>query len=211
MSVSPVRREKPSPYRPFRLTPTPQSHGKERGGPPKDGWELVLAGELSDQAGDLHQKLADVARYSSGIIYFDSCGGNAYIGLALATMIRLRGLKATGIVAGECSSAALLPFAACTTRYVTPHSALLFHPIRWQSGEQVRLEEAVEWARHFQFMEQDQDRLIGKLFGAPQDLIERWTRPGKFVTGPELVAAGLANMLDLFGGSFWQQLAAEKS
>jgi ATP-dependent protease ClpP protease subunit len=206
MSHPPLRREKPSPYRPFRLGPHMPPKISERAGPPRDGWELVLAGELSDQGGELHQKLADVSKYSSGIIYFDSCGGNAYIGLALATMIRLRGLKATGIVVGECSSAALLPFAACTMRYVTPHSALLFHPIRWQSGEQVRLEEAVEWARHFQFMEQDQDKLVGKLFGAAEDLIERWTRPGKFVTGPELVAAGLAHMLDLFAGSYWRQV-----
>jgi len=208
MCAAPVRREKPAPSRPFRLGPQAGNPRGERSGPPRDGWELVLAGELSDQQGELHQKLADVARYSSGIIYFDSCGGNAYIGLALATMIRLRGLKVTGVVVGECSSAALLPFAACGTRYVTPHSSLLFHPIRWQSGEQVRMEEALEWARHFKFMEQDQDQLIGKLFGCSEELIERWTRPGKFVTGPELVDAGLANMLDLFGGSFWQQLSA---
>lgn len=210
MHRPPLRREKPSPYRPLGLTPSTPNHRPERPNQPRDGWELVLAGELEDQGGELHQKLADIARYSSGIIYFDSCGGNAYIGLALATMIRLRGIKATGVVVGECSSAALLPFAACSVRYVTPHSAMLFHPIRWQSGEQVRLEEAVEWARHFQFMEQDQDKLISKLFGCAEELIERWTRPGKFVTGPELVNAGLAHMLDLFGGSFWQQVAGQK-
>lgn len=209
MTRPPQRREKPSPYRPFRLGPSPSPQRSEKSGPPRDGWEIVLSGELDDQGVELHQKLVDVAKYSSGIIYFDSCGGNAYIGLALATLIKLRGIKATGIVVGECSSAALLPFAACSTRYVTPHSALLFHPIRWQSGEHVRLEEAVEWARHFQFMEQDQDKLIGKLFGCAEELIERWTRPGKFVTGPELVTAGLAHMLDLFAGSYWQQVAGQ--
>lgn len=207
---SPRRAQSPV-VRPGSLGPGWQSHRGDTPRQPRDGWELVLAGELSDAAGELHQKLADVARESTGIIYLDSCGGNAYIGLALATMIRLRGLKATGIVVGECSSAALLPFAACTHRYVTPHSALLFHPIRWQSGEQVRLDEAVEWARHFQFMEVDQDQLLGKLFGCSPELIQQWTHPGKFVTGPEIAAAGLATMVDLLSGTFWEQLKKLKS
>ncbi len=206
MSRFPIRRGRKAEFRPFRLGPNPLSHRPEADSPPRNGWELALCGELTDSGGEVHQKLADVARNSSGIVYLDSCGGNAYIGLALATLIRLRGLNVTGIVVGECSSAALLPFAACTTRYVTPHSSLLFHPIKWQSGEQVRLEEAVEWARHFKSMEADQDQLVGKLFGCPQSLIDEWTRPGKFVTGPEMVAAGLARMLDLFSGSYWDQV-----
>lgn len=206
MTRFPIRRGRKAEYRPFNLGPSPLSHRPEADAPRRNGWELALCGELTDSGGELHQKLADVARNSSGIVYLDSCGGNAYIGLALATMIRLRGLNVTGVVVGECSSAALLPFAACTTRYVTPHSSLLFHPIKWQSGEQVRLEEAVEWARHFKYMEADQDQLVGKLFGCPQSLIDEWTRPGRFVTGPEMVAAGLARMLDLFSGSYWDQV-----
>jgi ATP-dependent protease ClpP protease subunit len=167
---------------------------------------LVLCGELTDKQGELHQKLIDVPRSSAGTIYFDSCGGSAYIGLALATLIRLRGLKATAVVVGECSSAALLPFAACMPRLVTPHSSLLFHPIRWQSEEQVRVEEAAEWARHFKQLESDQDRLLAKLFQCSEDLIREWTHPGKFVSGAEIVAAGLAQMVDLFTGSHWDQL-----
>lgn len=204
------RRGAKKPHGSPNLGPGLLSHRSERDRQPRNGWELVLAGELTDSQGELHQKLVDVGRNSSGVIFLDSCGGNAYIGLALATLIRLRGLKVTGVVVGECSSAALLPFAACTTRYVTPHSALLFHPIRWQSGEQVRLDEAVEWSRHFQFMETDQDQLIGKLFGCSQELIRQWTHPGKFVTGPEMAAAGLAKMLDLFSGTFWEQVARLK-
>ena len=70
---------------------------------------------------------------------------------------RLRGLRATGIVTGECSSAALWPFAACTRRLVTPCSVLLFHPMRWQSEENVGLAEAAEWARHFGQLEKEMD------------------------------------------------------
>jgi hypothetical protein len=39
-------------------------------------------------------------------------------------------------------------------------------------------------------------------------MIRGWNNPGRFVTGEELVAAGLARILDLFAGNVWQQIAA---
>lgn len=170
-------------------------------------WEIIISGELVDKDGQLHEKLMDVPRKSRGMIFFDSSGGSAYVGLALASLIRLRGLKVVGVVAGECSSAALMPFAACQERYVTPHTSLLFHPIRWQSEEQVRLEEAAEWARHFRIMEADHDELLMRMFDCPMDVIRAWNNPGRFVSGQELVAAGLAKMVDLFSGDVWSQIA----
>jgi ATP-dependent Clp protease protease subunit len=170
-------------------------------------WEIVISGELVDKDGQLHEKLLDLPRNSRGTIFFDSSGGSAYVGLALASLIRLRGLKAVGVVAGECSSAALMPFAACLERYVTPHTSLLFHPIRWQSEEQVRIEEAAEWARHFRVMEADHDALLSRLFNCSPEVIRTWSNPGRFVTGEEFVAAGLAKMIDLFSGDVWKQMA----
>ncbi|MEO1994478.1 MAG: ATP-dependent Clp protease proteolytic subunit, partial [Planctomycetaceae bacterium] len=101
-------------------------------------WELAITGDLGEKQSDLLTRIVELPRGSQGILYFDTCGGSVYAGLALATTIRLRGLRATAVVAGECSSAALLPFAACQRRFVTPHSTLLFHPMRWQSDEDVR-------------------------------------------------------------------------
>jgi ATP-dependent protease ClpP protease subunit len=170
------------------------------------GWEITLCGDLSDRQGDLLARIAELPRRSRGLIYFDSSGGSVYTGLGLATMIRLRGLRATGVVAGECSSAALLPFAACEERLVTAHSTLLFHPVRWQSEEDVRYEEAVEWARHFKLLEEDLDKLLSKMFPYPMDKLQEWTRPGRFVSGAEVVEAGLARMLDLFAGDLWGQI-----
>ena len=69
-------------------------------------WEIVISGELQDKECGLHEKLVELPKNSSGLIYFDSCGGSAFVGLALATLIRMRGLKATAVVTGECSSAA---------------------------------------------------------------------------------------------------------
>jgi ATP-dependent Clp protease, protease subunit len=169
-------------------------------------WEIVICGDLTEKQSELADRLCSVPRHSRGTIFFDSCGGSAYVGLSLAALIRLRGLDPIAVVAGECSSAAILPFAACRRRFVTPHSTLLFHPIRWQSEENVRLEEATEWARHFEQMESDLDDLLAEMFDCPRDRLEAWTRPGRFVTGRELADAGLAQIVDLFNGDVWRQI-----
>lgn len=158
-----------------------------------------MTGDLSaDRQADTFSRFVEFPIRSKGIIYFDSCGGSVYAGLSLATLIRTRELQATAVVIGECSSAALMPFAACRNRFVTPVSTLLFHPMRWQTDEDVRLEEATEWARHFKQLEYDLDELLIRLFPMDAALLEKWTRPGRFVAGKELVAEGLAQMFDPF-------------
>lgn len=79
----------------------------------------------------------------------------------------------------------------------------------------MRLEDAAEWARHFAELEEDLDQLLVKLFareddGKLRDKIHEWTRPGRFVSGAELVEAGLAVMASLFDGDVWQQLQVRK-
>lgn len=169
-------------------------------------WELAIYGDLTDKEPELFGQLLEVPRNSRGTIFFDSGGGSVYVGLALTSLICLRGLNAVGVVVGECSSAALLPFAACKQRYVTSHATLLFHPMRWSSDDDVRLEEAAEWARHFKLLEEDLDSLLCKLLDFTPERLSEWTRPGRFVTGQEMVDAGLARMVDLFGGDVWSQI-----
>ena len=171
-------------------------------------WEISLAGDLSEKGDELLTKLVEVPFGSAGYIFFDSGGGSAYAGLALATTIRARGLRAVGVVAGECSSAALMPLGACRTRFVAPQATLLFHPIRWQSDEDMQLDQAAEWARHFQQMELSLDQLIADLYGLSLAQLHEWTRPGRFLTGREFAAAGLAHLLDLTGPDLREQLAA---
>jgi ATP-dependent Clp protease, protease subunit len=115
----------------------------------------------------------------------------------LASLIVLRGMNVTGVVLGECSSAAIWPLAACKRRIVTAHSVLLFHPLKWESGEHVAIDEAAEWARHFAHLEQDMDSVLARLFGMPADKLAAWMRPGRYVSGHELAAAGLAELVDL--------------
>lgn len=170
-----------------------QDSDRGRSGP----LEIALAGDLTDHHNDLCDKLLSVEPGGECILYFDSPGGSPYCGVALTSLIMLRGLRATGIVAGECSSAALWPFAACGRRLVTPFSVCLFHHMKWQSEENVGLLEAAEWARHFGILERDMDALLARLFGVTPEKISQWTHAGRYVTGPELAAAGLAELVDL--------------
>ncbi len=195
-----------TPYPPVSRTRLPMSGPGGVG----SGWEMSVFGDLTEKQAELIGHLLDVPRRSRGIIYFDSCGGSAFVGLSLASLIRFRGLDVRGVVAGECSSAAVLPLAACRERYVTRHSSLLFHPIRWQSDENVRMEEAEEWARHFRVMEDDMDDLLARLLGCSRDQLNEWTRPGRFVSGKEFAAAGLAKVIDLFAGDLWSQISQTK-
>lgn len=159
--------------------------------------EIALVGDLSENESDLFEKLLDVDPGGECILYIDSLGGSPYGAVAVMSLILLRDLRATGVVAGECSSAALWPFAACRRRIVTPYSVLLFHPMKWQSEENVGLAEAAEWARHFETLETDMDRLLAKLLGAPQEMISKWATPGRYVSGRELAEAGLAELVEL--------------
>lgn len=164
--------------------------------------EVAVVGDLTDNAVDIVDKLLAIETGSDCTIYFDSPGGNPYTANSLVTIMRLRGLQATGVVTGECSSAAVWPFAACHRRLVTASSVLLFHPMKWQSEEQVGISEAAEWSRHFASLEIEMDNLLINLFGAEQDarvanLIREWCRQHRYVTGREIAEAGLAELIDL--------------
>jgi ATP-dependent protease ClpP protease subunit len=159
--------------------------------------EIALVGDLADSEGDWSEKLLGVEPGGECILYFDSLGGSPYAAVALMSLILLRGLRATGVVSGECSSAALWPFAACRRRLVSPLSILLFHRMKWESEENVGLREAAEWARHFGQLESDMDRLLAELFQAAPEKISQWTQAGRYVTGRELAEAGLAELIEL--------------
>ncbi len=159
--------------------------------------ELALVGDLTEHEVDLTAKLLDIPFGGECILYIDSPGGSPYSGLSLMSIMLLRGVKATGVVTGECSSAALWPLAACVRRIVTPHSVLLFHPMKWQSEEHVGLAEAAEWARHFAILEQEMDGTLSELFGLTDDEMSRWMKPGRYVSGRELAEAGLAEIVEL--------------
>jgi ATP-dependent protease ClpP protease subunit len=168
-------------------------HHRDEEGP----LEIALVGDLTDNELELTDKLLSIEPGGQCTLYIDSPGGSPYCAVSLMTIILVRGLRVTGIVTGECSSAALWPFGACTRRLVTPYSVLLVHPMKWQSEEHVALAEAAEWARHFGNLEQDMDALLAELFGLPEAVMEKWIKPGRYISGREMAEAGLAELIDL--------------
>ena len=159
--------------------------------------EIALVGDLTDHESDITDRLLGVPSGGECSLFIDSPGGSPYCAIALTTLIRIRGLRATGIVMGECSSATLWPFAACEKRYVTPFSVLLFHPMKWQSEEHVGLLEAAEWARHFGDLERDMDRLLADMFGVDQKALDKWINPGRYISGREFAEEGFAELINL--------------
>ena len=116
--------------------------------------------------------------------------------LAIATLIRPRKIRATGMVLSECSSAAILIFAACERRFCTPRSVFLSHRVKWLSEKDMRREEAINWAQHFQWLESEIDRWQASLFGQGGDQVGEWIEQGRFVIGTELADVGLAEIID---------------
>lgn len=157
--------------------------------------EIAITGDLTEREAEITDRLLEIEPGGRCTLYFDSPGGSPYCAMSLMTLIRLRGLRATGIVTGECSSAALWPFAACERRLVTAYSILLFHPMKWQSEESVGLAEAAEWARHFGQLEKDMDDMLAGLFGVSSEMMNKWINPGRYISGTELAEAGLAELL----------------
>ena len=162
--------------------------------------EIALVGDLTDNESELTDRILSVPPNGECVLFIDSPGGSPYCAIALTTLIRLRGLHATGIVTGECSSATLWPFAACKRRIVTPYSVMLFHPMKWQSEEHVGLQEAAEWARHFRSLEKDMDQLLAELFEVDTAILDRWINPGRYVSGREFAESGLAEMISIGTG-----------
>jgi ATP-dependent Clp protease, protease subunit len=159
--------------------------------------EIAICGDLTEHEAEISEKLLAVPPGEECVLYFNSPGGSAYAALSLASLIVLRGMNATGVVLGECSSAAIWPLAACRKRIVTAHSVLLFHPLKWESGEHVSIDEAAEWARHFAFLETDMDAVLARLLGMATDKLAAWMKPGRYVSGHEMAQAGLAEIVDL--------------
>ena len=121
----------------------------------------------------------------------------------------VRNLQITGIVTGECSSAALWPFAACCRRFVTPFSVFLFHPMKWQSDENVNLSEAAEWARHFEKLEESMDCMLAKFLDISVKQLQRWMEPGRYITGPEMAAAGVVELIEIEPGQMQMPPSAQ--
>ncbi len=163
----------------------------------KGATELALIGDVDEWESETIKALLELPDDAECVLYFDSAGGNPYSALAVVMLMRIKRIRATGIVLGECSSSALLVFAACVRRFTGPLCTFLFHRIRWQSDKRVLSDEARRWVDHFAQMETDLDAYQYELFGTAHDKMREWNHQGRYVTGQEIVKAGLAELLEL--------------
>ncbi|MFO0949434.1 MAG: ATP-dependent Clp protease proteolytic subunit [Planctomycetota bacterium] len=171
---------------------------KKRGEEEQPPVELAIVGEIFDEAeSEFVKDLLSIPAGEEFTLYLDSAGGSVYAALTIAGMIRSRKHKVTAIVLGECSSSAILIFAACQRRLVSPRSVFLFHRVKWRSEKDVRSEEAVNWAGHFQWLEEEIDAYQAALFGLAEDRFAAWIKEGRFVLGPQLVELGIAEFIDV--------------
>jgi ATP-dependent protease ClpP protease subunit len=168
-----------------------------RSKPRKPASEIAVVGDVDDWEQEVVKALLEIPPRGQCVFYIDSAGGSVFGALAVLTLLKHRAIEATAIVIGECSSAALLLFAGCRHRLVTRYSTLLFHRMRWQSEKRIGSFEASHWARHFAEMEKDIDDLQARLFGAAEEQVRAWTANGEYVTGAQIVAAGLAELLEV--------------
>ncbi len=165
--------------------------------PGKHAAEIAVIGDVDDWEGDVVKALLDVPEGGEVVFYIDSVGGSVFGALAVLTLMRQRRLEGTAVVIGECSSAAVLLFAGCRQRFVTPFSTLLYHRMRWQSEKRIGSDEAFQWAKHFEEMERDIDDLQVRLFGKAEAQVREWTAGSHYLTGRQVVEAGLAEMLEV--------------
>ena len=159
--------------------------------------ELPLIGDVDDWEADTVKELLQQAEGSEIVFYIDSSGGSVYGALAVLNLLKLRRIKATAVVIGECSSAALLIFGAARRRLVAPAATLLFHKMRWQSEKHIDSAEARQWSHHFDKLEADLDRLQARLFGEHADLVKKWTAEGRYLTGEEIAKTGVAELVEI--------------
>ena len=84
----------------------PPSRSRRGAGPPGDDdreegpLEIAIVGDLTDHEADLTDRLLGVEPGGTCTIYFDSPGGSPYCAMSLVTLMRLRGIRATGVVTG---------------------------------------------------------------------------------------------------------------
>jgi ATP-dependent protease ClpP protease subunit len=159
--------------------------------------EIALIGDVDDWEAEAVKQMLELPTGSEVVFYIDSAGGSVYGAVAVFTLMRQRRLNGTAVVLGECSSAALLIFAACEHRQVTRLSTLMFHRMRWQSEKRIIAEEAHLWARHFDELEKELDQLQARLFGVAYEQVRKWTEGSYYVTGTQIADAGLAELMPI--------------
>lgn len=76
----------------------------------------------------------------AGTVVVNSAGGDESEGFALYDLLRPLSKQLTAVAIGQCQSAAILPYLACSERYASKHTNFMFHhgTASFQSDEPTR-------------------------------------------------------------------------
>jgi ATP-dependent protease ClpP protease subunit len=157
--------------------------------------EIAIVDDLEKCEKEVLEALLAIPDGGACRIVINSGGGSVYAGLGIATLIRLKRLEATAVVLADCSSSAVLVFAACPIRQVAPHASLLFHPMQWSSEERSRLSGATGWAREFKRIDEVCAEWICSNLELSPLVYKKWVNREIYVTAGQLVGMGLATYI----------------
>lgn len=157
--------------------------------------EIALVDDLEKCEKEVIEALLAIPDGGACRIVINSGGGSVYAGLGIATLIQSKRLEATAVVLADCSSSAVLVFAACPIRQVAPHASLLFHPMQWSSEERSRLSGATGWAREFKRIDEVCADWICARLGLKPALYKKWVHREIYVTARQLVEMGIAEYI----------------
>lgn len=158
---------------------------------------ITIVEEVEKCEKDALEALLSTPEGGSATIIINSGGGSVYASLGIATMIRARRLVCHGVVLADCSSSALIIFAACATREVAEHASFLFHPMQWASEERTRLTGARSWSAEFQRVNQVCEDFLVEHLPIERPLLRRWVSAERYVPAVELIEMGIARSLQL--------------
>ena len=156
--------------------------------------DILLTGEIDERANKIVHALLKIPEDDEFTIYINSPGGSLMGAISIASTIQYRRLKGTVVVTGECSSAALLPFAACQDRFISPCSLFLWHQTQHEpSGmESTRL---LPWAERAKSHDIATNTMLAEMLDIPRELISDWEKQSRYFSAKEMTKAGLAELI----------------
>ncbi len=157
--------------------------------------EIAMIDDLEKCEKDVLEALLHLPDKSRCRIIINSGGGSVYAGLGIATLIGMKRLDATAVVLADCSSSALLVFAACRHRLVAPHASFLFHPMQWSSEERSRLPGAMGWAHEFRRIEDACAHWVCAHLGITRAQYQQWVKRETYITAEQMVERGVASYI----------------
>jgi len=165
--------------------------------------EIVVAGDLTDKHNELLERLVEVPRAAAGRSGSIRAGERLCRHFSRGTHPSA-GLANPGVVLGNVPQRPCSPSPRVPNGSSRPsHTFSFIGPLVERRERADR--EAAEWTRHFGVLEDEMDRLLARLLDFPlETILPGRARAGS--SGTELVAAGLAKMVDLFSGDLRSQI-----